>query len=71
MSIIHLVNFIDARCSKEVDKSQVNKAWRNVFVKAGILKKSLWIAIKKNMEEFSKGSRINGNMMKSGKKNSE
>ncbi|MDZ5609600.1 DUF3983 domain-containing protein [Bacillus pseudomycoides] len=26
------------RRSKEVDKFQVNKAWRNIFVQAGILK---------------------------------
>ncbi|OJD58635.1 DUF3983 domain-containing protein [Bacillus sp. NH11B] len=26
------------RCAKEVEKYQVNKAWRNIFVQAGILK---------------------------------
>ncbi|KAA6469344.1 MULTISPECIES: DUF3983 domain-containing protein [Bacillus cereus group] len=27
-----------ARRGKDVEKFQVNKAWRNIFVKAGILK---------------------------------
>lgn len=27
-----------ARRAKEVEKYQVNKAWRNIFVQAGILK---------------------------------
>ncbi|HDR6300267.1 TPA: DUF3983 domain-containing protein [Bacillus cereus] len=27
-----------ARRAKEVEKYQVNKAWRNIFVRAGILK---------------------------------
>ncbi|BCC08470.1 TPA: DUF3983 domain-containing protein [Bacillus cereus] len=27
-----------ARRAKAVDKSRVNKAWRNIFVQAGILK---------------------------------
>ncbi|PGA86544.1 DUF3983 domain-containing protein [Bacillus toyonensis] len=27
-----------ARCTKAVDKCRVEKAWRNIFVQAGILK---------------------------------
>ncbi|MGR5883068.1 DUF3983 domain-containing protein [Bacillus cereus] len=27
-----------ARCAKDVEKYQVNRAWRNIFVQAGILK---------------------------------
>ncbi|MEH7218269.1 DUF3983 domain-containing protein [Bacillus toyonensis] len=27
-----------ARRAKDVDKHQVNKAWRNIFVQAGIIK---------------------------------